>query len=180
MGLHLRPGRTKQRNAVLELRGYADAAFANMEDGKSQYCFGFDLVDSTDTTINTGMFFTKVATCPGASLSSTDAELTGIMEVSKTTLFLRSVLNELGQSQLQPTTIYNDNKSSITLATSYSGNHKRIRYILPKITWLGEQVNGQAIRLVHMSTDILPQDVGTKALGGPAHHLKTKLLMGHD
>jgi hypothetical protein len=124
------------------------------------------------------MFYNKVGTCTGVSLSSTDAELTGISECAKTTIFLREVMAELHQTQLKPTVIYNDNKSSITLATAYSGNHKRIRYMIPKITWLMEQVKGQSIALHYMSTQVLPQDIGTKALVGPDFLKKRDMLMG--
>jgi hypothetical protein len=74
------------------------------------------------------------------------------------------VLAELHQSQLTPTPVFNDNKSSITLATAYSGNHNRVRYILPKITWLMEQIKEGVAQLYYMETSVLPVDMGTKAL----------------
>jgi hypothetical protein len=188
LGLRITRANRHQQQSMVRLRAYTDAAYANMNDAKSQYSFGFDLIPyrSDDTMIdpqsradNTGMFYSKSSTCTGTSLSSTDSELTGMVECAKTILFLREILNELHQPQVQATTLYNDNKSSITLATAYSGNHKRIRYMLPKVTWMMEQVRGQAIRLQYLATGILPQDIGTKALPGPEFMKKRSLLMGH-
>ena len=66
--------------------------------------------------------------------------------------------------QLSPTPLYNDNKSTITLATKYSGNHKRVRYMLPRINWLIEKGKEQLFRLLYLRSEDLPPDLGTKRL----------------
>jgi hypothetical protein len=156
---------------MVRLRGYADAAYACLQDGRSQYSFGFDLVPTQreeDDTVGlypaTGLFHNRVTTGKTVNLSSTEAEICAMIECVKTTIMLRGVLEELHQCQLEPTTVFNDNKSSITLATAYSGNHNRIRYILPKISWLMEQVKLGVTQLQYMDTTQLPVDMGTKAL----------------
>ena len=50
----------------------------------------------------------------------------------------------------------------ITLATSYSGKHKRVRYMLPRINWLMEQTKALAFKLFRLGTTLLPADVATK------------------
>lgn len=44
---------------------------------------------------------------------------------------------------MEPTPVYNDNQSSIALATQFSENHKRVRYMLPRIDRLIEKVKEQ-------------------------------------
>jgi hypothetical protein len=66
--------------------------------------------------------------------------------------------------QLSLTPLYNDNKSIITLATKYSGNHKRIRYMLPFINWLIENGKEQLL-LLYLRSEDSPADVGTKRHG---------------
>jgi hypothetical protein len=46
-GLRLRKADTAQQQTFVRLRAYTDAAYANMQDAKSQYSFGFDLVPYT-------------------------------------------------------------------------------------------------------------------------------------
>ena len=171
LGLTLKAGNPKAGHTMVRLRGYADAAYACLQDGRSQYSYGFDLIptaqaDSTEDCVqsNTGLFHNRVTTGKTVNLSSTEAEICALIECVKTTIMLRGVLAELHQSQLTPTPVFNDNKSSITLATAYSGNHNRVRYILPKITWLMEQIKEGVAQLYYMETSVLPVDMGTKAL----------------
>ena len=53
----------------------------------------------------------------------------------------------MNQTQIQPTLIYNDNKSTLTLTTRYSGKHKRVRYMLPRINWLMKKSKEQNFKL---------------------------------
>ena len=64
------------------------------------------------------------------------------------------------------------------LGTQYSGKHKRVRYILPKIMWLMEQTKGAVVKLLRLGTDVLPADVGTKNGSGTEWALKVKNVMG--
>ena len=76
------------------------------------------------------------------------------------------ILDELHLTQLEPTPVYNDNKSTITLATQFSGNHKRVKYMLPRVSWLIEKVKEHVFRLLCLNTADLPADLGTKGLTG--------------
>ena len=65
------------------------------------------------------------------------------------------------------------------LATKYSGRHKRVRYMLPRINWLMEQTKSLAVKMLRMGTDDLPADVGTKAGRGPQWRAKVDRVMGN-
>ena len=94
-------------------------------------------------------------------------------------IFYRGILEELGQKQMHPTPLYGDNDSSRSLATNYDGSHKRVRYMLPKINWLMEQTQAEVIKLVRMSTNILPVDIATKKDRGADFHRKQDRAMGY-
>jgi len=77
-------------------------------------------------------------------------------------MLFNGILDEMHLPQLEPTPVYNNNKSTITLPTEFSGNHKRVRYMLPRINWLIEKVKEQVFRLLYLNTNELPADLGTK------------------
>ena len=82
------------------------------------------------------------------------------------------------QTQMEPTPLYNDNKSALTLATRYSGKHKRVRYMLPRINWLMEKSKEMIFRLLYLSSEELPVDIGTKRYGGKCFQNKRANLLG--
>ena len=126
------------------------------------------------------MFHMKSKVGERTSLSSTDAEHTVIVELVKTAILFRGVLEELRQTQFQPTPVYNDNKSTITIGSAHSGNSKRLRYMLPRINWLLEQVEAGIARLQHMDTTMLPPDIGTKRLLEAQHKYKRAAVQGKE
>ena len=65
--------------------------------------------------------------------------------------------------------LYNDNESTRTLATKYSGSHKRVRYILLKINWLMEMSKEQVVKFLHLDAAKLPADLGAKLHTGSAY-----------
>jgi hypothetical protein len=67
----------------------------------------------------------------------------------------------------------------ITLATNFSGNHKRVKHFLTNINFLIFQVKKNTIKLVHESSQQLRSDQLTKALGPTQNKvLSNKLLTG--
>ena len=179
-GLILRPGDSTSRSIAVRLRAYTDSGFANNGNGRSQYCICFDLVPEHDhdeehpirRLHRTGMFYFTSWMAKTTDLCTAEAELGPQVEAVKDIIFFNGILDEMHLPQMEPTPIYNDNQSSITLATSFSGNHKRVRYMLPRINWLIEQVKAQVIRMLYLKTNELPADLGTKCLSGTPflHH----------
>jgi hypothetical protein len=124
------------------------------------------------------MFYTKSFMAPTVDLSSCEGEIGAAVELTKDTIFFRGILCELHQEQMKPTPLYGDNNSAISLATSFNGNHKRVRYMLPKINWLMEKTQAQAVKMYRMGTHELPPDVMTKVGSGTEWDQKTDAVMG--
>ena len=99
---------------------------------------------------------------PNVDLSSCQGETCSTVKLAKDAIFYRGIPNELSQKQLQQTPLYGNNDSARSLATHYDGSHKRVRYMLPKINWLMEQTTNEVIKMVRMSSKMLPVDIGTK------------------
>jgi len=171
----------------VRLRGYIDCSFACHGNGKSQYCIGFDLVDESsyieeypfNDLHNTGLFYLKSFMATNVDLSTCQGETCATVELAKDTIFYRGILSELHQTQLQPTPLYGDNDSARSLAMQYDGSHKRVRYMLPKINWLMEQTKAEVIKLVRMSTQMLPVDIGAKNGRGNEFYKKRDRTMGY-
>jgi hypothetical protein len=174
LGLRLRAGDKESAKIVVQLRAYADYSHACHGNGKGQYTVCFDLVDAARQAVvtpmervyNTGMFYFKSWMAPTVDLSSCEGECGTIVEAVKDSILLQGCLEEMHQHQLAPTPVYNDNQSSITLATQYSGKHKRVRYMLPRINWLMEKTKQGIYNLQYLHTKELPADFGTKRMEG--------------
>ena len=172
----------------MRLRGFTDCSFACHGNGKSHYCFCFDLVDNTthneaypfNNLHNTGMFYLKSFMAPTVDLSSCQGETSSCVELTKDSIFFRGILDELHQTQVEPTPLYVDNDSTRSLATHYDGSHKRVRYMLPKINWLMEQTTAQVIKLVRLNSMELPPDIGTKNGRGVEFYKKRDRTMGYS
>ena len=79
---------------------------------------------------------------------------------------------------MKPTPLYGDNDSAISLATSFNNNHKRVRYMLPKIHWLMEQTKAAVVKMHRLGTSTLPPDMGTKNGSGTEWEKKVASVMG--
>jgi hypothetical protein len=189
--LILRPGNVvKNQRVFLRLRAYADAAYGCMKDGRSKLAYGFDLVpvdepdfdteESAKINTGTGMFFSKSKISETACMSSTEAEHLSVVECIKTLVMYRGILEELHQEQLVPTPVFNDNQSNITLANEYSGNFSRVRYFLPRVTWLLEQVKSGTCKLMYKATGDLVADAETKPLQAKDFLKKRGLRLGRQ
>ena len=174
LGLRLISGDRQSAKFVVQLRGNADYSHACHNNGKGQYSICFNLVDASISTLlhplprvyQTGMFYFKTWMAPRVDLGTAEGEGGTIVECVKDVILLTGCLEDMHQTQLDPVPIYNDNKSTITLATQYGGNSKRVRYMIPRIAWLMEKFNDGIYRLNYMNTNEMPADIGTKRKSG--------------
>ena len=187
LGLRLKSGDRGAAKIVVQLRAYADYSHACHSNGRGQYSVCFDLIDaSIEPAIDsirriyqTGMFYAKTWMAPTVDLCTAEGECGAIVEAVKDCILLNGCLEEMHQTQLQPTPLYNDNKSSILLATKYSGNHKRVRYMLPRINWLMEKFKERIYTLLYMDSGILPADFASKRHSGTVFKEGRNRVMGH-
>ena len=74
-------------------------------------------------------------------MSSCEAELDCAVDATKTVMWLRNQLEFLGYPQSDPTTLFADNTSMITLASNFSGHSKRMKHSLQKVHFKMEQAH---------------------------------------
>ena len=115
---------------------------------------------------------------PTVDLSSCEGETSTVVEAAKKVIYFRSILEEMHLGQVEPTPVYNDNQSMLTVATKPSGHHRRIKYMLPKINWLIQQSRDKIIQLLYMRSQDLPPDLGTKRFSGTPLQVLRKRVMG--
>ena len=112
------------------------------------------------------------------TLSSTEAELHAACEATKDITYFRAILAELGFPQITPTPLYVDNKSLITLAQQFSGNHKRCKHFLARIHYMIEQVERHVVKLEHVQGTTLQADMLTKPKARPGFEANRQLMLG--
>ena len=88
-------------------------------------------------------------------------------EAGKGTVWLESLLIELGFRITAPVTLYADNQGSITLANN-PNFHRRTKNIDVQHRWIREALLMRQIEIAYVPTKEMPADGLTKALPAPA------------
>ena len=97
--------------------------------------------------------------------SSTEAECRGLVHFAKENLWHRQFHDELKlYSVAQPTIVYEDNSSAITLASNLGIPHKRSKHFGIEFAYFKQSVEKKEIIPVFVSTDEQPADMLTKTL----------------
>jgi hypothetical protein len=94
-----------------------------------------------------------------------ESENAAAVEAAKEIIWFRSLLEQLGFPQGQPTTVFADNESMITVAEDFSGHHKKVKHFLVRINFLIEQVKNKVIAFQHVPSSDNIADILTKPLG---------------
>ncbi|KAK4387628.1 Retrovirus-related Pol polyprotein from transposon TNT 1-94 [Sesamum angolense] len=95
--------------------------------------------------------------------SSAEAEYIAAAATSNQAIWLRRILEDIGDKQEEPTTIYCDNKSAIAI-TKNPVQHSRTKHINIKYHSLREATTRGEIELKYCSTEEQLADIFTKAL----------------
>ena len=82
----------------------------------------------------------------------------------KNIIHFRNILSELGFQQTRPTTIFEDNKSAIKLATNIQVTRKS-RHINIRHHYIRELIKNNEVHIVHLPSDQMTSDMLTKPLG---------------
>eukprot|EP00253_Pinus_taeda_P016719 PITA_16719 len=85
------------------------------------------------------------------SLSSTKAEYVAVTSAGTQALWLRKILEEIGEKQVHPTMIYCDNVSAIKLAKN-PVHHSRTKHFDLKYHFIRDLVQKKDIELKHINT----------------------------
>ena len=97
------------------------------------------------------------------SLSTTEAEYIALCAATQEVVWLRGLLSSLGQPQHRPTTIFEDNQSTIALA-EFGRTSRRSKHIEVKYHYTRSKIEDGSIALQYCATATMIADALTKAL----------------
>ena len=141
--------------------GYCDADFAgDVDDRKS--------VSGHTYLLGGGAISWNSKKQTTTALSSTEAEYTAISHATRQAIWLRNLLEGLGYPQEEPTVLYSDNQSAITL-TRDAQFHARSKHFDVQNHFVREKVENGIVDIIYVPTDDNIADVFTKALPKPKH-----------
>jgi hypothetical protein len=100
-------------------------------------------------------------------------------KLARGTLYLRSILHELGFSQYLPTILYKDNTGALHVANAQQPT-RRTRHIDTKYVALQDWVQHDQIDVTQIGTANNISDAFTKALGRIKFYEQTDVIMGRQ
>ena len=101
------------------------------------------------------------------ALSTTEAEYIALCVASQEAVWLRGLLQDLGQAQTEPTIIKEDNQSTIALATN-GRTSRRSKHIEVRFHFTRSKIEDGSIRLEYCPTGAMIADLMTKPLASNA------------
>ncbi|KAI5354098.1 hypothetical protein L3X38_006993 [Prunus dulcis] len=138
------------------LIGYCDSDWAGSEDDRrstSGYAF----------TLGSGMFSWASIEQNTVALSTAEAEYVSAAEATSQAKWLRFVLEDFGEEQVEGTPILCDNTSAIAMAKN-PVFHQKTRHISRKFHFIREAMQAKEIELIYCKTEDQIADILTKAL----------------
>lgn len=140
----------------LELVAYTDSDWAgSADDRKSTTGFIFCLSGGAVSWMSKKQGVT--------ALSSTEAEYIAATSTACHAVWMRRILQDLKYKQMQPTTIFCDNKSTIDLSKN-PVHQGRTKHIEIRYHFIRELISKEEVELQHCSTEDQPADMLRKAL----------------
>ena len=139
-----------------ELVAYTDSDYAgDLEDRKSTSGYVF--------LLSSGAVSWTSKKQPMVSLSTTEAEFIAAASCACQAIWLRRVLEKLGQKQEEAVTVFCDSNSAIKLSKN-PVMHGRTKHIDVRFHFLRELTKDGSVELVHCSSEDQLADVMTKPL----------------
>ena len=144
------------RSTRCSLIGYSDADWANdVDTRRSTSGYVFQINGSTVS------WSSKRQSC--VTRSSTEAEYVALSHATQEVVWLRRLLNDIGEKQDQPSVMNEDNQGAIELSKN-PRFHNRTKHIDVAYHFIREKVNDKSINVKYCSTDQMLADVMTKSL----------------
>ncbi|TQD70894.1 hypothetical protein C1H46_043569 [Malus baccata] len=144
----------KGKDAVLT--GYCDSDWAGSEDdmkSTSGYAFSF----------GSGAFSWASIKQSSVALSTAEAEYVSAAEATAQAIWLRFVLSDFGEEQVEPTQILCDNTSAIAISKNPVAHHKT-RHINRRFHFIRDALQNGEVDLIYCKTEEQVADIFTKAL----------------
>lgn len=145
------------RDEQLNLVGYCDADWSG---------------DPSDRKSNSGFLFQlgKATVCwasrkqTSVSLSSMEAEYMALSEACRELVWLRQLLDEVGERQMKPTTILEDNRGCIEFVET-DRKSRRSKHIDTRMHYTKDLVDKGVVVLQYCPSEEMTADILTKPLG---------------
>ena len=112
------------------------------------------------------------------ALSSTEAEFYALTEAGKLVLYIRHVLKDLNLEQINPTTIYEDNRGCLQMTKALKPT-KRTRHVDSRFFAILDWVQTDQILIEKIDTTDNASDVLTKATGRIIFYRHTDTMLGN-
>ena len=141
-----------------ELMGYADVDGSMSEDRHALSGYAF--------LIHGGAVSWSTKRQEIISLSTTESEYVAATYAAKEALWLRSLISQLFDITLDPTTLFSDNQSAIALTKDHQF-HARMKHIDIRFHFIRWIVENGSLRLIYCPTNDMVVDAFTKALPSP-------------
>ena len=141
----------------LQLRAYVDSSFGVYEDGKS--------VTGVVIMLGGATIYVKSSKQKFVTRSSTESELVGISDALSQILWSREFLLQQGLS-LGPAVIYQDNQSTICLASKGRSTSDRSRHIKIRYFFVTHYIDAKEIVIEYLPTAEMVADILKKPLHG--------------
>jgi hypothetical protein len=148
--------------------GFSDASFAEDKGRKSRSGYVFMIGGAA-----VSWFCKKQGP---VALSSTESEYYALSETVKEGLWMRRMMRELGIQFSNPTTVNEDNQSTIAIALN-PVHHQRTKHIDVRVHFLREHVKNKDVDIVYCPTEDMIADILTKPLP-PKQHAKLTGMLG--
>lgn len=97
-----------------------------------------------------------------------EAEYVSLSEACQETIWLRQLLQDFGEPQIQPTTMKEDNQGCIAFVNTERSS-KRSKHINTRERFVQELCEKKEVVLEYCPTEIMLADVMTKPLGPQKH-----------
>jgi hypothetical protein len=114
-------------------------------------------------SIGKGVFYASSVKQKIVTKSSTEAELVGISDGLSYAIWANYFLKCLGYD-VPAIKLFQDNKSTITLAEKGWSSAGRTKHVDIKYFWIKEKIDEGLVKIEHLGTDDMLADVLTKAL----------------
>jgi hypothetical protein len=111
--------------------------------------------------------------------SSTESELIALDDALCYILWFRKLLEDLGFKQLVPTVIWQDNKSTILIASKGPGHAGKTRHVRNRYYFIKQHVDEGDVKLNYLPTEEMVSDLLTKPLIGKRFRDLRAKLMGY-
>ena len=153
------------------LEGWVDASLVEDGDSLSQlgYCWRLNSVS--------GMAFSRSMRDKHVSLSSAEAELRALGELTKEIVWARTFLAELGYKQPAATRCYEDNSAVIDLCGSVKVN-ARTKHLTKVLNFVRSHIRGGALTVIKVAGEENVADMLTKPLAAPLFSKHCATLIG--